>query len=533
MVKARIKVPPRWLSGKGIASRMNWILLTSVFLTSLLALPVEAAKWEIVPTVSVEEMYTDNVALSPRELQEDSWITTIDPAVAITATGARLKLKAIYDPEIISYSRGDTDYKVYQRGDLVSTAELARQLLYLDTGANINQYDASLHGPITAGNDNLTGNRATVWTYYGSPYIRRDFGSAVQAEARYTYSVVNAGTQSAFVDDALSDSTANRVNLRLKSGPAYKLLTWNVDAVGETVNYDSGEYSVTRVATAGVRRLITPTIGLLAQAGYEQYKSQYQSVDLAPGTDGASWSTGFDWTPSPRTHLAATVGHRFYGSAYSLDFSHRSRLTTWGIQYSENVTSSRSGFFVPATTSTVGYLDILFSAQFPDPAARQRAVQEFIARTGLPASLSDSINFFSTQLFLAKRWQASTGLLGVRNVVILDVYRESRDALVGNLVLPGAGDFATSNNIIQTGASVLWNFRLSALDAWNMRASYSRNEFPGLQEIDHFIYLGMGFSRQFDPRFFGSLNYRNQHSYSNIATSYTENAVIASVQYRF
>jgi uncharacterized protein (PEP-CTERM system associated) len=495
--------------------------------------PVRAAKWEIVPTMSVDEMYTDNVSLSPNDVKQDSWVTTVGPALSVDGTGAQLKFKALYNPEVIYYSRGDSDYKVYQRGDAFGTAELAKQLLYVDSGANVNQYDVSLHGPISTSNDNLTGNRATVWTYFASPYLRRDFGSQVQGEARYTYSVVNAGAQSSASNSVLSDSVANRANLHLNSGPAYKVLSWNVDFVAEKVDYDSGEYTASQVATANVRRLVTPTIGLLAQVGYEDYTSEYHSIDLAPGTDGLSWNTGLEWTPSPRTHFAATIGHRFYGNAYSLDFNHRTRLTTWGVNYGERITTARSEFSAPATASTAAFLDTLFTAQFPDPVTRQRAVQDFIARTGLPPSLTDPINFFSTQLLVVKRWQASSGILGVRNVFIVDVYRESREALVGNFAFPGAGDFATSNNIIQTGASFLWNLRLDARDSWNTRASYSRNEFPGLQQIDHFVYLGVGVSRQFEPRLSGSLDVRNQHSYSNIATSYRENAVIASVRMRF
>ena len=118
-------------------------------------------------------------------------------------------------------------------------------------------------------------------------------------------------------------------------------------------------------------------------------------------------------------------------------------------------------------------------SQIPDPVARQKAVEEFIARTGLPPSLSDPVNFFSSQLFLEKRWQASAGIMGVRNVLIANVFKLTRDQVVGDLVLPSTGDFVSSNTIIQTGTGLLWNWRMTAQNLWNLRAGYTRNEFPG------------------------------------------------------
>ena len=81
---------------------------------------------------------------------------------------------------------------------------------------------------------------------------------------------------------------------------------------------------------------------------------------------------------------------------------------------------------MPATKSTAGALDQMFLAQYPDPVARQKAVQEFIARMGLPPSLGAPINFFSDQLFLQKRWLASAGLQGVRNTLVATAFWELR-----------------------------------------------------------------------------------------------------------
>jgi uncharacterized protein (PEP-CTERM system associated) len=496
------------------------LLALSAALPVLLACPAWAAKWDIVPTLTVRETYTDNLSLAPDAAKQSDWVTQVIPGISITATGARLKFNATYAPEVTYYARGKQDNQVFQRGNASGSAELAQQLLFVEAGAKVDQYNVSLLRPLTTSNVNTTGNLATVRTFFASPYLRRDVGSALQAEARFTYSVANPDDTS-----ALSNSVADRINLRLKSGPAYKLLVWNLDYARETIEYEGGTDTFNEVITANARRLITPTVGLLAQVGYDYYKSGV----ISPASEGPSWSAGLDWTPSPRTHLAATAGRRFYGDAYFLEFKHRTRLTTWGAGYSQSITTTRSDFFIPSTTSTAGYLDTLFSSQFPDPVARQKAVEEFIARTALPPSLNAPINIFSTQLFLVKTLQASAGILGVRNVLIANVFRLTSEGLAGDLVLPTA-----PNTSIQTGTSLLWNWRMTARNAWNLYAAYSRRESPFTGQIDKLTNVGMGLTRQFQPRLSGSLNYRRQQNDANfVGSDYTENAVSASLQIRF
>lgn len=502
----------------------HW-LLQFLSLSALLACPAWAARWDIVPTLSFAETFTDNVFLVEDSAKESDWVTQVIPGIRIDATGARLKFNLNYAPELVYYARGQKDNEIFQRGNAVGVAELARKLLFIEAGASVDQYDVSLEGPLTTSNVNITGNRATATTWFVSPYLQRDFGSAVRGELRYRYSEWKS-------DDPtiLDDNDANRVIVRFASGPAYKRLTWDLSYNRETIKYETQQETLTEVSLANARLLITPTLGVLAQGGYESYDNS------VPGSvsDGSRWSAGLEWTPTPRTRIAATAGQRFYGDAYYFDFRHRTRLTTWSAGYTQEITTTRSEFFIPATGNTAGSVDQLLLSRISDPAARQKAVEEFIARTGLPPTLNAPVNFFSDQIFLQKRWLVGAGIQGVRNTLLVNAFRETREVLFAGVVLPGSGDFATNNNIRQTGGGLAWNWRMTPRTIWNLGTSYSRNEFLDTNRVDDLTYIRAGFTHQFQPRVAGSLYYRRQQNDSNeIGASYTENAGIAAIQFRF
>ena len=510
-------------SNRGASRSLTRSLCGSAALFAVLACPAGwAAKWDIVPTLSVAESYTDNIALSADALKESDWITQATPGIRIDATGPRLRFNVNYAPEIVYYARSRDDIEVFNRGTAFGTAELARQLLFIDAGAVVNQYDVSPRGPLTTSNINITGNRATVANYSASPYLRSAAGSQVQAEARYTYTLAKS-------DDTpeLVDSVGNRIGLRLASGQAYKVFTWGLAYDRENIEYTGTQQdqdTKIEVSSATVRRMLTYTVALTAQGGYDYYKRGA----VVPASEGWAWNVGMDWTPSPRTRLAGSVGERFYGDYYSLEFTHRTRLTTWSAGYTQNVTTTRSQFFIPSTTSTAAYLDTLFSGQIPDPVARQKAVEDFIARTGLPPSLASPVNFFTTQLFVTKKWQASVGLLGVRNVVMANVFNEDRDGLAGDLVLPNS-----PNATKQTGTSLAWNWRVTPKNTVNTSGAYVRVETPFLGQVDRYTYAGLSLTRQFQPKLTGALGYRRQQNDPELGSGYTENVGYASIHMRF
>ena len=482
--------------------------------------------WQIVPSLLVDGTFTDNVSLAAAGLERSDFVTRLSPGISIVGSGARLRLSARFFAEA-RYEGRTGELTMNPQLSANGNAELIQQLLFLDASASILQQNISLLGPQADSNINDTGNRTDLRSFFVSPYLRRAFGSTAEGEARLRYSKVSSDVSSAI----LSNSDSTGITLRLTNGPSFKLYTWNIVYRKDTINYTERQDTTSERVSATGTRLITPLLRIISTVGYE--KNDYQSIGDEP-TNGMFWSAGVEWTPTPRTKLTATTGRRFFGTTHFLDFSHRTRLTVWRASYSEDITTTREEFLIPTNVDTAGFLDTLFLSSFPDPAARQLEVQNFISQNGLPASLTVPLNFLTNQIFLEKRFLVSFGILGIRHSVLANVFRNSRTPQDASVPLAAAGDFATTSRTEQTGGSVNWNWRWSQYTSANANVSYSLNEFSDLGREDHVTIFRVSLNRQFQPRLSGRLSYRwyKSDSDQNFSTA-TENAITASIRLRF
>jgi len=502
---------------------LGWIVLPFAV---LLAFPASAATWKFNAWLDGAETYTDNVALAPSSSKQSDWVTQVIPGISMDAVGPKLKFNLNYAPQILYYARDVQDKNdIYQNGSATLNWEVTDKLLFLDAGANVGQQNISLTGPITSSNVYTTGNRATVKTFYVSPYLLHDFGSEVRAELRYRYSATDSnrvGTS--------QDSNTNALRLRLASGPAHKDLTWGLDYNYGKTDYDSQLNpdldSETLLGTA--RYGVTPTVGLLARGGYESYKRG----DLIPESSGWGWAVGGDWSPSPRTNLTAVTGRRFYGPYSNVNFRHRTRLLEFRAGYDQSVTTTTQQFFVPAVGSTSVYLDQLFANTIPDPVARQDAVNTVISQLGIPSSLNAPVNYYSNNLFVQKGLNGSIALRGVANTVIANLFTYRRQAIIGSTFLPGSTN--PNNNTQQIGGSLSWSLQMTARDGLSVYGGYTRNDFKGTGRVDDLTNLGISYTRQFQKKFRGSLSYRRQEKDSTQgSSSYTENSITGSLSFTF
>jgi uncharacterized protein (PEP-CTERM system associated) len=147
-------------------------------------------------------------------------------------------------------------------------------------------------------------------------------------------------------------------------------------------------------------------------------------------SDGVIYGASLQWAPSDRTNFSGVWEHRFFGSSYSVQLSHRLPRTALSASFARGLsTYPQNALSIPAGANVASFVDQAFATRLSDPAERALAVQQFLAQAGLPTTLATPVNIFATGILLQTTGSASAVLLGVRNSVAFSVllHEERRD----------------------------------------------------------------------------------------------------------
>lgn len=482
------------------------------------------AQWRVSPRVDLRETYSDNLGLRSDAEARGGFVSEASPSVVVSANGPRLTLNAEAGWRMYAYSGGESnDLRNSDRHyNATARAKLVDQLFYVDAAATSSRQAVSAIGPVSS-NNYSSNNNTNISTWRISPYLQHRFGSVADLNMRYTRDSVSGGV------GGFGDSTANTRSIDLSSGRAFT-------TVGGTLSYYrqdlkdqySGESS-SESATAGLRWSVIRRLSLTANVGYDKYEYPV----LNERTEGRSWTGGFIWTPSTRTKVQASFGRRYFGKTGTLASSYRTQRTVWSLDYNDAITTSRQQFLLPAAVDTAAMLDSLFAANFPDPVQRRQAVQAYMAATGLPPTLLDSINYLSNRYIRVRRLQGTALLQGARSNLTFTVFRDQRNALSTQqsdsaLLL---GQLSTLNDDTkQRGASVNLDYRLSTRSDAYARLTASRFESLSTNLTNNTSETQLGVTHHFDARTQGNLEFRHTRgsAYLNNAGGYHENAIAAT-----
>jgi uncharacterized protein (PEP-CTERM system associated) len=246
--------------------------------------------------------------------------------------------------------------------------------------------------------------------------------------------------------------------------------------------------------------------------------------------DGPFWNVGFDWAPTSRTQVGATVGQRFFGNTYSFNLTERTRRTTWNARYSEDITTTSAGVInstflgilyecqslppgtMPVATSANGFLVFFPAGVFPPASA---LCQPAIGVVNNSLSLVNDT-------FVAKNLTAGVAYNLGRSVFSLNAFNLRRDFQQG-------GSFDR-----QTGVFAGWNWRVKPNTTFNLNGNVSRIDVPLSNRVDDFWAVSASVNRQFQPKLNGLVILRHQERSSNQpGNQYTENSITALVNMSF
>jgi uncharacterized protein (PEP-CTERM system associated) len=289
--------------------------------------PEEAGKpfraWTITPYVDLQEIFTDNVRLTPYNKTADL-VTALTPGVGIKGQTRRLSVylngSATYDKYVKATDLDGWGYDV----DGNALAEVAEKTLFLDLRSAISQAALNPGGVNSSVERNLPGNQIRVFNTSVSPYLQHDFAGWADGELRYRLSdshYANASKgEGSSATTVPADATTNEFSTYLHSGPEFQRFRWAVDGSGANTGYsDSREFRQRSILGSWDYGVIRE-VAVLAKAGYESFSD---NVTGTLSDAGAVWLGGLRLTPGPRTTLTVLGGRRYNAPYWYAELSYR------------------------------------------------------------------------------------------------------------------------------------------------------------------------------------------------------------------
>jgi uncharacterized protein (PEP-CTERM system associated) len=487
---------------------------------------VYAAQWQLHPTLQLEEVYTDNVTLAPPSQAETDFVTGVNPGFGLAGEGGRIKVKVNYLLQNYLYANNDSYNGSHQQLAATSTAELTKNIFFVDARSSISQQIINPQGPIGIGNINPTGNRSDVFTYGISPYLKLRMHSYANAELRYDIDKVE------YQNANVSGAQNQRYSLRINSGPKFYRLNWNIGYKQEDLRQSSAFDRHTKSANLTVRYGIVRWLHFLAYSGYED--NQVPVSSTASVVNGSYWSAGLEWMPSRHITASATTGNNYstadlmlspidrtslhigyrkqsvgllVGPTWTADLSHYTRRTTWRASYSEQRSNIQSQQFLGQQffqlQDSQGNIVI-------DPS------------TGFPVILARNVFGLVNDEFISKRSQATVTLNTGKSDILLAAYKEHREYILNPY----------TQDVVGTQAS--WNWRFAARLQTKLSGSWQTTKQENTSENYDTWYGTVALVRTISQRTKASLEYQFLERNSSVgAGDYRENRVTMQLNASF
>ena len=500
--------------------------VAAAWLLATLAGSAGAAEWRIQPSVNLSETYTDNVGLATAGNERGDFVTQVNPGVVILGQGSRLNVNVGYTLLTRVYSRDRDRNEINHSLSAGGRAEVISDVFFIDGRASISQQNISLLAPIGADITNDAANLTEIRTWSVTPTLKNRYSNLVSYEVRYQRDAVSG--KGAAIDYSSSDN----LYAALTGGTWFGRLGWTLAYSRQNLDYENSQDVQLENVALRLRYALNPRFGLTATTGYE--KNNYVYIGEKP--DGRFWTAGFTWQPSSLTSLDVSIGDRFFGRTYGLGFVHRSRSLVWNAGYSESITTSRQQFLIPQVFSTFDYLNTLLAPIVTDPLERALLVTVLIESRGLPKSVLNPVNFFSSRTFLDKAFSASVGFNAGKTTSSVNVFHSTRDALEANSASSALGNdnFNTSTNIRQVGGAFVFNWRFAPKTSVDFDTGLSETTYRDTGQVDKLRHVRAGIGHSFTPRTAGRIDVRhNSRTSTSAGAEYDENAVVASLGIRF
>ncbi len=451
-----------------------------------LSTSVWAAQWVVVPRLSVQEIYTDNVELSDEDQAESKFITEISPGVSVQAEGRRLQLSLNYFLRSSTYNfRTDAGDLFHQlRGN--AQVEIARDLFYVDVQGSQSRrrIDPSIGNiPSFA---YLGEGFTNVSVVEVAPYLAWNIGSDALGELRYR---VNRVTYS---DVRRADGQIDELSMFMHSTPNQARFYWEYRYGISEVRYDNGSEATLEDGYVNLYIPLGYRVSFILRPGYERNEYRFGSAQSVG--EGNYWAAGIRWDSGREIYIQMLSGERYYGSNQSLELRYEGAKIEIGAEYDEYVESQIQSQIRRAVYGS--------------------AVTEEGSEFALPSVESD--------VYLTERFGADVLFRHGRNEITMSIYDQQRTSQISTYAYRAKGGRLRLSRSLSSTIT-------SAIDLSGYERVYRADS-----RTDRRNEYGIELSKAFNSRLDGNLTFVHYRQNSTLAAySYRENRVTATMSMTF
>jgi uncharacterized protein (PEP-CTERM system associated) len=490
-----------------------WALLTTA---AALAQDSAGRGFTVEPSVSARQSFTDNRTLSTNKASEA--ITELGAGLRVASSRGTLRGSLDYNLTGSIYAKDSDSNELRHFLGAAATAELVDGSAFVDVRASYTQQAISAFGTQAADRALTNSNRTDVASLSVSPRLRGNLGGFASYQVRAFAQTTRAK------DTDASDVDSASVTGRLDSAGASRSLGWFAEASHQTSDFKAGRRTFDERVRLGVTTLIGTDLRLGVTAGRER-----TDLRVLGGASNDTWGLQADWSPSPRTALAANFEHRFFGDAHSVRLTHRTPNTSWAVSTSRDL-SDTSSQGVGAFGSAYDLFFRQFAALEPDEAKRDALVRAYLGANNIDPRAVIVGGFLASTVTLKRAQSASVALIGARNTVTLQL-SASRDERADELVTV-IDDLSTVREVRQRGVTVDWAYRLTPQSSVSLGLGYQRSTSDTNAQQSTLKSLSVLWTAPLGARSTVSAGLRRAE-FDSPTSPYDENAIFAALRMSF
>ncbi|NRF66494.1 TIGR03016 family PEP-CTERM system-associated outer membrane protein [Aquincola sp. S2] len=469
------------------------------------------------PSASITETLTDNALLRDSDKRTEA-ITQLTAGVAATLRADRVSGVLDYQLTGTVHARETKADKVGQSLRSTLSAVLIDELFYLDGSASIGRQAISAFGTQDVGRPLDNENSTEVRSLSLTPSLRGRIGDNAVFDARVNF------TKQSSEGSNRGDLTTRTDTLSVGARPGVRL-GWNASVTRGSYKYKDGSNTHDSRALVGLTYQPDPSWRFSANAGREE-----NDITTLGTRNNTTWGVGLQWVPSPRTQLAATRDHRFFGEAHSISFTHREPRTTWRFTSSRDLQSAQPNQVSTLLHDVYQLLFDMLASRVPDPVARRDAVLRVMEQEGIPASAVVTSAFLNSAVTLVSRQELAFGYQGIRSSALLTMYRSDTRRVDGRS--SAIDDLSTDPAVRQHGALLTLSHRLTPASGISLTLTWQRNRGASQARNNELSSASLNWTTRLGPHSNLALGARHVE-FDTALNPYNENAVFATLGVRF